>query len=134
MIDVAELEPRCDQCRKHVEPEDLETVLRYYCRDCAAAHDLDVPLCKAATESILAELKTRDPLALMLLLFNMSKEEHGPVARGTQAWHVRGKSVELGPAAAEPHPMAGSEVNQYDEQPAAPEPETPETGVRTARN
>jgi hypothetical protein len=32
----------------------------------------------------------------------------------------------LEPAAAEPHPMAGSEVNQYDEQPAAPEPETPE--------
>lgn len=49
----------CDLCRKLTEHTELEAEIRYYCRDCAAAHDLDVPLCKAATESIVAELATR---------------------------------------------------------------------------
>ena len=49
----------CDLCREEVGYEHLEKVARYYCRNCAAAHDLDVPLCKAATESIVAELEMR---------------------------------------------------------------------------
>ncbi len=56
---------RCDSCRRVIEHgRDLEVVVRHCCRDCAAAHDLDVPLCKAHTLSLIAELHTRKQYAV----------------------------------------------------------------------
>lgn len=68
----------CDLCGHSVPIEQIESEVRYYCRDCAAAHDLDVPLCKAATESILAELRVRLGVDRSAVLGAFFLEDSGP--------------------------------------------------------
>lgn len=49
----------CDGCQALVGHEELETVIRYYCRQCVKLIDLELPLSRASTESIEAELLRR---------------------------------------------------------------------------
>lgn len=49
----------CDLCAGEFETHELEANVRYYCRQCAGLVVLDVPLGKAATWSVAAELLTR---------------------------------------------------------------------------
>lgn len=115
----------CDICREEVDPCALEAVIRYYCRDCAAAHDLDVPLCKAAIESILAELKTRDPFALTLLLFNMSKEDSGPSCAAAKE-----SSQDNAAPEGATHSGPGGAHFEHAAQPTAPAPPGPRAIAR----